>query len=358
MPSRRSGWRRWETEEGLTTDDERRTSDAPRTVSEALAWGRERLVGTDEPEWAAKMLLAHVRECTLSELFVYPERGLSETEVAAYQALIQRRARHEPVAYLVGHRGFLELDLLVDKRVLIPRPETELLVERALAWARHCESPRLVRRDAPATAMDPSSQGESGRGIPMPRVETCLRIADVGTGSGAIGIGLAAALPQAQVYALDSSPGALEVARQNAARNGVAGRIAFLEGDLLAPLPAPVDLIVANLPYVTEDEYAALPPGIRLYEPRGALVAGPDGLDAIRRLLRTARPHLASDAARAAILLEIGAAQGAAVSALAALAFPKARIEVIPDYSGRDRVVEIDTGKLRRETQRRHRGSV
>jgi release factor glutamine methyltransferase len=228
------------------------------------------------------------------------------------------------VAYLVGHRGFLELDLLVDSRVLIPRPETELLVERALSFARRWETPR---------------------------------IADVGTGSGAIAIGLAVALsqtelsqaklPKAAIYALDSSPDALEVARQNAVRNGVAERITFLEGDLLAPLPAPVDLIVANLPYVTEDAYAALPPGIRDYEPRGALVAGPDGLDAIRRLLQTARPHLAPGGA---ILLEIGAAQGAAVSSLAAAAFASARVKVIPDYSGRDRVVEIDTNKVHRGT--------
>jgi release factor glutamine methyltransferase len=302
-----------------------RIKSRPWTVDEALAWGRERLAGTDEPDWAAKMLLAHVPGCTLSELFMYPERRLCEAEAAAYRSLVERRTRHEPVAYLVGRRGFLDLDLLVDSRVLIPRPETELLVERALCLARRWTRPR---------------------------------IADVGTGSGAIAIGLAVALPQgklpqaelpqaellqAAIYALDSSPGALEVARKNADRNGVAGRITFLEGDLLAPLPAErtaVDLIVANLPYVAEDEYASLPPGIRLYEPRAALVAGPDGLDAIRRLLRTAPPYLNPGGA---ILLEIGAAQGDAVSALAADAFPGARIEVIADYGGRDRVVEIDT---------------
>jgi release factor glutamine methyltransferase len=274
------------------------------------------------------MLLAHVQGCALSELFAYPDRPLAPAAAAAYRALVERRAQHEPVAYLVGQRAFLDLDLLVDRRVLIPRPETELLVERALSWARRWGAPR---------------------------------IADVGTGSGAIAVGLALALqgtglpqaelhvaerPQAALYALDSSPGALSVARQNAARYGVADKITFLQGDLLDPLPGPVDLIVANLPYVSEDEYAALPPGIRDYEPRAALVAGPDGLDVIRRLLRTARPHLALDATRAAtraaILLEIGAAQGAAVSALAAAAFPDARVEVIPDYGGRDRVVEIE----------------
>jgi release factor glutamine methyltransferase len=274
-------------------------------VTEALAWARERLAGTDEADLAAKMLLAHVLECTSSELFVYPDQTLTAAQRASYRALLDRRARHEPLAYLVGHRGFLDLDLRVDRRVLIPRPETERLVERALDLAQRWEQPK---------------------------------IADVGTGSGAIAIGLAAALPQARLYALDRSPDALEVARENAARYCVADRITFLQGDLLAPLPEPVDLIAANLPYVAEDEYVALPPGIREYEPRVALAAGPDGLDLLRRLLRTARPHLAPGGA---ILLEIGAAQGAAVSALARAAFPEARVEVLPDYRGRDRIVEI-----------------
>lgn len=281
----------------------------PPTVDEALAWARARLAGTDEVEWAAKTLLAHVRDCTLSELFLHRDRRLSPAQAAAYRALVARRAAHEPLAYLVGRRAFLDLELLVDRRVLIPRPETELLVERAAARARAWPAPR---------------------------------IADVGAGSGAIAIGLAAALPEAQVYALDRSPDALAVARENADRCGVAERITFLQGDLLAPLPAPVELIVANLPYVTEDEYAALAPGIRNYEPRAALVAGPDGLDAIRRLLETARPRLAPGAARTAILLEIGASQGAAVADLAARAFPEARVELIADYGGRDRVVEIE----------------
>jgi len=302
----------------LTTDDGRRTTGASWTIDLALNWGQAQLAGTDEIELAAKTLLAHVRECTLSELFAYPGRELTAAQSAAYRALVERRARHEPLAYLVGHHGFLELDLRVDRRALIPRPETELLVERALAWAR-------------------TWHAAHGR---------APQIADVGTGSGAIAIGLAAALPQARILGLDRSPDALELARQNALRCGVAGQITFLQGDLLAPLRGPVDLIVANLPYVSEDEYAALPPGIRAYEPRGALVAGPDGLDAIRRLLQTARPHLAPDAARpaarAAILLEIGASQGDAVSALAARAFPEARVEVIADYGGRDRIVKIE----------------
>jgi release factor glutamine methyltransferase len=254
------------------------------------------------------MLLAHVLECTVSELFVHPERVLTGEEAAAYRALVARRARHEPVPYLVGHREFLDLDLQVDRRVLVPRPETEVLIERAMDVAQRWARPR---------------------------------IADVGTGSGAIAISLAVHLPQASVYALDRSAGALQIARQNAERYDVAGRITFLHGDLLAPLDDPVHLIVANLPYVSEDEYAALPVDIRLYEPRQALVAGADGLDAIRALLDTLRidVHLIADGV---ILLEIGAAQGEAVSTLAARAFPHAQVAVLPDYSRRDRVVRIE----------------
>jgi release factor glutamine methyltransferase len=254
------------------------------------------------------MLLAHVLECTTSELFVHPERVLSEEETAAYRTLVARRTRHEPVAYLVAHREFLDLDFQVDRRVLVPRPETEILVERAIDVAQRWDRPH---------------------------------VADVGTGSGAIAISLAVHLPQASIYALDRSPGALQVARQNADRYDVAGRIAFLQGDLLAPLDSPVHLIVANLPYVSEDEYDALPPGIRLYEPREALVAGADGLDAIRALLGMVRvgTHLTGDGV---LLLEIGAGQGEAVSALAARAFPRACVALLPDYSRHDRVVHID----------------
>lgn len=275
-------------------------------VREALEWAQDRLAETSEAALAAKMLLAHVLGSTVSELFVHPERVLTADQAAAYRSLVARRARHEPVAYLVGHRAFLDLDLVVDERVLVPRPETERLVEQALQVAQRWARPR---------------------------------IADVGTGSGSIAVSLTVHLRGAVVYALDCSAGALEVAQWNAQRHEVAGQIAFLHGDLLAPLDSEVDLIVANLPYVSQDEYAALAPDIRLYEPREALVSGADGLDAIRCLLTTARPHLALDGV---LLLEIGAAQGEAVSALAVRAFPDAQIAVSSDYAGRDRIMCIE----------------
>ncbi len=276
-------------------------------VHAALRWAEEQLADTSEATLAARLLLAHILGCTLTDLFVHPERALSDREVAAYRQAIARRAHHEPVAYIVGHRAFMHLDLLVDKRVLIPRPETELLVERAVKLASQWPNPR---------------------------------IADVGTGSGAIAIALATRLPRARIVATDNSAAALDLARDNAARHGVSGRITFLHGNLLAPLDAPVDLIVANLPYVSEREYVLLPPDIRLYEPRAALVGGTDGLAVIGELLHTAHPYLT---AGGEILIEIGARQGNAVRTLASQAFPRAKIKVLRDYAGHERIVQVTT---------------
>jgi release factor glutamine methyltransferase len=217
----------------------------------------------------------------------------------------------EPVAYLTGTRAFYDRDLVVTPAVLIPRPETEHLVEAALAWAR---------------GLAPERQ----RG---------LRIADVGTGSGAIAVTLAAHLPGAQVWAVDISAEALAVAAQNAARHGVTGHLILVEGDLLAQVP-PVDLIAANLPYVPRAKLAALP--VTRHEPWLALDGGPDGLDLIRRLLAQAPAVLA---AGGLALLEIEAGQGPAVRALAEAAFPGAAVAVLTDWTGHDRLVRIERGE-------------
>ncbi len=254
------------------------------------------------------MLLAHALGCSPTGLLAHPEQELNEPQWDEFKRLVARRAQHEPVAYLTGHRAFFDLDLAVDARVLIPRPETELLVERALDLARRWEQPRIV---------------------------------DVGTGSGAIAVSLAAHLPRATLWAIDASAGALAVARANAHRCGVAERITFLHGDLLSPLPGPIDLIAANLPYVSAAEYAALPPDVRRYEPRAALLSGVDGLDAIRALLDQAPDRLSADGV---VLLEIGAGQGMAAAALARSAFPGAAVEVVQDYARLDRIILIDLG--------------
>ncbi len=271
-----------------------------------LAESRLRDNGIESPRFDADLLLTHVLGTNRALLLAHLDRPLSPEQQARFHKLVARRADREPLAYLLGHREFYGLDFLVDPRVLIPRPETEHLVEEAL---------RLAARLPPS-----------------------LRLADVGTGSGAIAVALAVHLPQATVYALDASAEALAMAAANAQRHGVSGRVRCLAGDLLTPLPEAVHLIVANLPYVARDEWAALAPEIREHEPRQALDGGPDGLNLIRRLLATAPSHLCPGGA---VLLEIGAGQGAAVIALARRHFPQAAVRLLPDYAGLDRVVVV-----------------
>ncbi|MGD8625156.1 MAG: peptide chain release factor N(5)-glutamine methyltransferase [Anaerolineae bacterium] len=262
--------------------------------------------GVDSPRLDAELLLAHVLEVNRAAVLARPERRLTPKELTLYRDLAARRAAREPLAYILGHWEFYGLDFAVDERALIPRPETELLVEEAL---------RLAKGMAPG-----------------------VRIADVGAGSGAIAVTLAVHLSRATVYALDASPEALALAAENAARHKA--RIRCLAGDLLAPLPEAVDLIAANLPYVARDEWPTLPPEIRAHEPRAALDGGADGLALIGRLLDRASDHLR---AGGAVLVEIGAAQGEAAVDLAREAMPGARVRLCQDYAGLDRLVVVET---------------
>jgi release factor glutamine methyltransferase len=286
-------------------------------LGEALAqtatWLRNE--GVESPRLDAELLLAHLLGVNRAAILAHPDRRLTPKQLTRYRELTARRAGREPLAYIVGHREFYDLDFLVDHRVLIPRPETEVLVEHALQIAGRMASER----------------------------ETSPHIADVGAGSGAIAITLAFHLPGATVYALDDSSGALEVVAENASRHGVAGQVHCLQGDLLAPLPHPVDLITANLPYVTSGEWQALVPEIRDHEPRSALDGGPDGLQFISRLLATVGPHLRPGGA---LLLEIGASQGATVTALAREHLPQAHAQVHADYAGLNRLVVVETTYL------------
>jgi len=276
----------------------------------ALAWARTALAGADAEPLDAPILLAHVLGADRAALLAHPERPLTGAQRARFRALTVRRAAGEPVAYLTGRRAFYDMALRVSPDVLIPRPETEHLVEAALAWA-------------------------SGR--------RALVVADVGTGSGAIALALAAHLPDSEVWALDSSPGALAVARANAQEYDWGQRIRFAQGDLLQPLIAAgarADLIAANLPYIPSGEVDVLP--VARYEPRRALDGGPDGLALIRRLLDQAPCALAPGGL---LLLEIGAGQGAAVHELARAALPDARVRLLTDYAGHERVASIERGR-------------
>lgn len=275
-------------------------------AKEALGQAARRLEneGVDSPRLDAELLLAHVLDVNRASVLAWPERQLTPKQLTRTRDLVTRRASREPLAYIIGYREFFDLDFVVDSRVLIPRPETELLVEQALHIARQLSVPP--------------------------------KIADVGSGSGAIAVTMAVHLPQALIYALDDASEPLAVTQENARRHGVANQVHCIQGDLLAPLPEAVNIITANLPYVTTKEWEDLPPEIHAYEPKNALDGGPDGLALIRRLLVTASDHLKPGGS---ILLEIGAGQGEAVMTLAQEHVPGARVRLVQDYAGLDRLV-------------------
>jgi release factor glutamine methyltransferase len=264
--------------------------------------------GVESPRLDAELLLAHALGVNRASILTWPERRLTPKELTRYRDLVGRRAGREPLAYIVGQREFFDLTFTVDARALIPRPETELLVEHALQSARRLLPP--------------------------------IGIADVGAGSGALAVTMAVHLPLATVYALDSSADALALTAENALLHGVADRVHCLQGDLLSPLPGPLDIIIANLPYIASAEWDDLAPEIRDYEPRAALDGGAEGLTLIHRLLSTAGPYLKP---KGSILLEIGARQGAAVTALAHQSFPQANVQLAQDYAGLDRLLIIET---------------
>ncbi len=263
---------------------------------------------TDSPRLEAEILLVHILECSRVFLLAHPETPMTSVQCGHYAEVLARRSRGEPLPYITGHMEFYGLDFAVTPDVLIPRPETEGLVEGTLAWLRSHENGVVV---------------------------------DVGTGSGCIVVTLAAKMPTARYIATDISASALEVARANAHQHQVTESIAFLQADLLSPLlgAAGIDVIVSNPPYIAEREWDELSISVRR-EPRVALTAGLDGLDAIRALLRQAHQALRPGGL---LLVEIGEKQGNAVQALARAAFPEARVEVLQDLAGKDRVLKIDS---------------
>ena len=258
--------------------------------------------GVETPRLDAELLLAHVLATERLQLYLQHDRPLSEPELTAYRALIKERAARRPLAYLTKIRAFHDIDLLVDERVLIPRPETEELVEHALR--------ALTPRDAP------------------------WRVVDVGTGSGAIALALAKALPHARIVATDLSPEALHLARENAARLNLRDRVHFVHGDLLTPLLAKerrVDLVVSNPPYVGLREASTLAPELS-HEPSMALFSGDDGADILRRLIPQAA-HALDPAGT--LLVEHGYEQGELTRSLAAACFEE--VTTLRDMAGRER---------------------
>jgi release factor glutamine methyltransferase len=292
------------------------------TIRAALDLATQRLIEArqrspfpaENPRLDAQLLLCSVLNKERSYLYMYPEQELDAAQDARFLTLLAQREQGEPIAYLLGEKAFYGLDFMVDRRVLIPRPETELLVEAALADCRE----RL----------------DSGY-VPI--------VADIGTGSGAIPISVAVHEPRLPyLYACDISQDALAVASLNCQRHQVAARVHLLQGDLLEPLPEPVDLLLANLPYVGTDEQPEMSPDVLHYEPHLALFGGPAGLDLLTRLLREAAlgDHLRPGAV---LLLEIGYRQRDVLAQLARELWRDARVTCQQDYAGWDRILRIET---------------
>jgi release factor glutamine methyltransferase len=280
------------------------------TVRRILDWTTAHFKqhGSDTPRLDAEILLAHARSCRRIELYTHFDEPLTEGQRAVMRDLTKRRAKSEPVAYLVGHREFFSLDFRVTPDVLIPRPDTETLVMELLDAARPLEAPRIL---------------------------------DIGTGSGCIAIATAVNLPSARMTATDLSEPALAIARQNAETHKVAGRIRFLHGDLFAPLPAgeQFEIIASNPPYVADYERETLQNDVRRYEPHTALFAGPNGTEILFRIIEGAAARLTPGGT---LLLEISPEQAGAA---------RSRIEATGTYD--DVRVLKDAGGLLRVARAR-----
>jgi release factor glutamine methyltransferase len=318
------------------------------TVRRLLTWttGHFEKKGVDSPRLTSEILLAHVLKLNRVRLYVDLDRPLEKSELTELRALIEKRAGGTPTQYLVGHKEFYNRRFRVDARVLIPRPETELLVDHVLqalpkAPAKVPAAPTAEGAadgapedgDAPAAAA-PAPAASPPAAPPPAAPPPAPRVLDVCTGSGCIAVTVAAERPLAQVWATDLSEGACALARENAEALGVGGRLAVLQGDLFAPLPpdARFDVVVSNPPYIATGELAGLQLEVR-QEPRLALDGGPDGLALVRRVVEGARERLVPGGLLA---MEIGEDQGAAVHALLTAA-GYAQVRVAKDLERRDR---------------------
>ncbi|TXD31415.1 peptide chain release factor N(5)-glutamine methyltransferase [Lujinxingia vulgaris] len=281
----------------------------PWTILKILRWTTDFLGerGVDSPRVDAEVLLSYALDLPRIQLYAQFDRPLIESELATYRAMIKRRATGEPVAYIIGERDFWSITLKTDARALIPRPDTETLVEAAL------------------------------KVLPTADESTRLRVADIGTGTGAIALALATERPDLDLAATDQAAPTLELAKENADALDLSDRVSFFQGDLLDALPAEwrsLDMLVSNPPYIGTTEREQLMRDVRDFEPEGALFSGEDGLDILRRLIPASFNALKPGAF---LLLEIGYRQGSAVTALLEDAGFE-EIAILPDLAGHDRV--------------------
>jgi release factor glutamine methyltransferase len=291
----------------MSTDHGQRTTDQSWTFGKLLDWTAKFLAEkrAEFPRLDAEVLLAHVEGCKRIELYTRYEEPASESVRARFKELVRKRIEGCPVAYLVGRKEFFSLEFDVGPAVLIPRPDTETLVTECLERVKELTEPA---------------------------------IADVGTGSGAIAIALAKHHPQARITAIDLSAEALAIARRNADKHGVQDRIQFLEGDLLAPLPAGAsfDIIASNPPYIAREDWDKLPVGVRQYEPRMALEGGPSGYQVVEKLIEWAKPFLRLGGY---LIVEIGSPQESRVRQMIESHSGYELGPTIRDYSGHPRVL-------------------
>jgi release factor glutamine methyltransferase len=265
----------------------------------------------ESPRLTAEVLLAHLLGIDRVTLYLQFEKPLTESELSGYRSLVSRRVRREPLQYITGIQEFWSMEFQVDPRVLIPRPETELLVEQALA--------RVGQKE--------------------PEKDSPRRLLDLGTGSGILAVSMAKELPTWEVWATDNSPGALEVARMNAEKHRLGDQIRFRQGDLFQPLKSEgilFHLILSNPPYVGEGEYGSLAPEVREYEPRIALAAGKEGMAFIPRILHDGSDFLSPGGW---LLVEMAPGQTERAMKIAETAGSYAEIHRVRDYSGRYRAL-------------------
>ena len=281
------------------------------TIQKLLNWVTEYFTGkgVDAPRLSAELLLSHALGLKRIELYTQFDKPVAKPELDELHNLVKRAGGHEPVAYLIGRTEFYSLELNITNDCMIPRPETELLVQRAIEFLR----------TRPGTQF----------------------VCDLCTGSGCVAVAIAKNFPDARIIATDISSAALDVAAQNVEKHKLAERITLLQGDLFEPLVRPLDveqfdLIVCNPPYVSAAEYDALEKNVKDYEPRIALFAGDDGLDIYRRIIEKADQFLKPEAA---LMLEIGYAQGPAVRDLLEHTGAFGEIKVEKDFHDNDRIV-------------------
>ena len=266
------------------------------------------LHGVPDSQLEAEVLIRHALQYDRARFYASLSENLGSAQQKRVDALVRRRVSGEPLAYITGQREFYGLNFTVSPAVLVPRQETELLVDAALKFARQ-------------------------------RSDDCISVADVGTGSGAIAVALTANLPSAQVYATDCSTSTLAVANRNRHKHGVADRLCLLQGDLLIPLSQPVDLILSNPPYIATSLMSGLPPEVQK-EPRVALDGGKGGIEVILRLFEQAPPKLK---AGGCLMVEISPEQLDAVYEMAKARFPTAEVSYANDLLGLPRCVIVST---------------